>query len=102
MCFAMIILLGVSFVKNNEYNQEKVFFFSSRRRHTRSKRDWSSDVCSSDLDDHAGHGRTAMQSGIWADAGDDAARVVVSDELTLQRKVREILPDLRCVVFGHS
>src|SRR6266704_2207346 len=27
------------------------FFFSSRRRHTRSKRDWSSDVCSSDLID---------------------------------------------------
>src|SRR5699024_12040650 len=24
-------------------------YFSSRRRHTRSKRDWSSDVCSSDL-----------------------------------------------------
>src|SRR5690606_39583089 len=29
------------------------FFFSSRRRHTRFSRDWSSDVCSSDL------GRTA-------------------------------------------
>src|SRR5699024_2210280 len=28
------------------------FFFSSRRRHTRSKRDWSSDVCSSDLGDY--------------------------------------------------
>src|SRR5699024_7568816 len=28
------------------------FFFSSRRRHTRSKRDWSSDVCSSDLHPH--------------------------------------------------
>src|SRR5690606_39349658 len=27
------------------------FFFSSRRRHTRFSRDWSSDVCSSDLDD---------------------------------------------------
>src|SRR5699024_11429657 len=26
-----------------------VFFFSSRRLHTSSKRDWSSDVCSSDL-----------------------------------------------------
>src|SRR5207247_7662728 len=26
-----------------------VFFFSSGRRHTRSTRDWSSDVCSSDL-----------------------------------------------------
>src|SRR5699024_11825614 len=28
----------------------EVVFFSSRRRHTRSKRDWSSDVCSSDLE----------------------------------------------------
>src|SRR5690606_40035250 len=28
------------------------FFFSSRRRHTRFSRDWSSDVCSSDLEDH--------------------------------------------------
>src|SRR5207245_5262457 len=30
------------------------FFFSSRRRHTRCYRDWSSDVCSSDL--AAAHG----------------------------------------------
>src|SRR5690554_7915862 len=31
------------------------FFFSSRRRHTRCGRDWSSDVCSSDLEyyDHS-------------------------------------------------
>src|SRR5690606_41041580 len=28
------------------------FFFSSKRRHTRFSRDWSSDVCSSDLLDH--------------------------------------------------
>src|SRR3712207_5898400 len=28
------------------------FFFSSRRRHTRYWRDWSSDVCSSDLAPH--------------------------------------------------
>src|SRR5207248_4711952 len=27
----------------------RLFFFSSRRRHTRSYGDWSSDVCSSDL-----------------------------------------------------
>src|SRR5699024_11492724 len=33
------------------------FFFSSRRRHTISKRDWSSDVCSSDL--------TAYLFGKW-------------------------------------
>src|SRR5690606_40585478 len=30
-------------------------FFSSRRRHTRFSRDWSSDVCSSDLAWGAGH-----------------------------------------------
>src|SRR5690606_39589220 len=28
----------------------RIFFFSSRRRHTRFSRDWSSDVCSSDLE----------------------------------------------------
>src|SRR5690606_39547665 len=32
------------------------FFFSSRRRHTSFSRDWSSDVCSSDLVDRAGRG----------------------------------------------
>src|SRR5699024_2911042 len=32
-----------------EDKSQLFFFFSSRRRHTRSKRDWSSDVCSSDL-----------------------------------------------------
>src|SRR5260370_9693178 len=30
-----------------------LFFFSSRRRHTRFKCDWSSDVCSSDLEPQA-------------------------------------------------
>src|SRR5438045_9687731 len=30
------------------------FFFSSRRRHTRCLSDWSSDVCSSDLDPRPG------------------------------------------------
>src|SRR5256885_467944 len=35
-----------------------MFFFSSRRRHTRLQGDWSSDVCSSDLGDHStGWGR---------------------------------------------
>src|SRR2546421_12007293 len=33
---------------------EAILFFSSRRRHTRSDRDWSSDVCSSDLTYPAG------------------------------------------------
>src|SRR5207249_9214269 len=39
------------------------FFFSSRRRHTRSKRDWSSDVCSSDLLSTGHRSRCAARSG---------------------------------------
>src|SRR5215203_6505294 len=35
------------------YARRYFFFFSSRRRHTRYWRDWSSDVCSSDLPTHA-------------------------------------------------
>src|SRR5690606_40016815 len=31
------------------YTKLILFYFSSRRRHTRFSRDWSSDVCSSDL-----------------------------------------------------
>src|SRR3989442_15726532 len=49
-----------------------VFFFSSRRRHTRCGRDWSSDVCSSDLHEgdppeggnHAGEARAERPSPV--------------------------------------
>src|SRR3712207_7211709 len=43
-----------------------VFFFSSRRRHTRYWRDWSSDVCSSDLgeqDKLGAGGHTDLEHG---------------------------------------
>src|SRR5207249_9058842 len=43
------ILIGVIVVTLVGAVSIFIFFFSSRRRHTRSKRDWSSDVCSSDL-----------------------------------------------------
>src|SRR5690606_40208100 len=40
------------------------FFFSSRRRHTSFSRDWSSDVCSSDLSAaFESHGRSSSASG---------------------------------------
>src|SRR5207237_1484501 len=41
-CVPICVLPGLGFVC-------LFFFFSSRRRHTRFKCDWSSDVCSSDL-----------------------------------------------------
>src|SRR5260370_26263743 len=48
------------------------FFFSSRRRHTRFKCDWSSDVCSSDLDCDAERGAAPHYApprahGSWLD-----------------------------------
>src|SRR5690606_40715932 len=53
-----------------------VFFFSSRRRHTRFSRDWSSDVCSSDLateldrQDRVARGREGFGTGL-RQPGDD-------------------------------
>src|SRR2546422_11434775 len=43
-----------------------LFFFSSRRRHTRCSRDWSSDVCSSDL------GSKALRAAIDAVFGTES------------------------------
>src|SRR5690606_40762579 len=39
-----------------------LFFFSSRRRHTRFSRDWSSDVCSSDLGSRGGEQNQRLQA----------------------------------------
>src|SRR5690625_1880269 len=48
-----------------------LFFFSSRRRHTRWPRDWSSDVCSSDLhrDPRGGHAAAHGRGGRLARGG---------------------------------
>src|SRR5690606_40430618 len=46
------------------------FFFSSRRRHTRFSRDWSSDVCSSDLAPAVGADALARGEGERAGAVD--------------------------------
>src|SRR2546427_5851945 len=51
-----------------------VFFFSSRRRHTRFDCDWSSDVCSSDLqqpDQQAHRDAQAMEDKVRLVAGHD-------------------------------
>src|SRR5689334_24055495 len=92
------------------------FFFSSRRRHTRWNCDWSSDVCSSDLNPHAGEGgalgkeddeivRPAVEAlqklgiaatGPWAPdsmfhadarAGYDAALCMYHDQRSEERRV---------------
>src|SRR3712207_8615972 len=46
-----------------------MFFFSSRRRHTRYWRDWSSDVCSSDLAQQPGWMQVLLPSRPNGSAG---------------------------------
>src|SRR5690349_24703900 len=67
-----------------------MFFFSSRRRHTRSLRDWSSDVCSSDLWWFGGDGLCALPSANGgASAGGDVLVQVWTGELWREsRRVR--------------
>src|SRR5690606_40272746 len=61
------------------------FFFSSRRRHTRFSRDWSSDVCSSDLNLRAStydNGKVdATFFAKMAHGYDDNTKVVLSQEV---------------------
>src|SRR3712207_1387087 len=56
---AMVGVTGIVWFRGGSVREKSVweivldwFFFSSRRRHTRYWRDWSSDVCSSDLHEH--------------------------------------------------
>src|SRR5207302_4110600 len=74
-----------------------IFFFSSRRRHTRFSRDWSSDVCSSDLPevpnfDTRGYG-TKLEVGMvlaiepMAALGSGEARQLKDDSRSEERRV---------------
>src|SRR3712207_5998942 len=86
------------------------FFFSSRRRHTRYWRDWSSDVCSSDLE----YPNIDIERAVLEDAGlhvelahchtaedvihaGHGAQVLVSQYAPITRAVLEQLPDVRLV-----
>src|SRR3989454_3366114 len=52
-CLYILLLLFLSFYLSSFFSIF-FFFFSSRRRHTRLQGDWSSDVCSSDLNLRSG------------------------------------------------
>src|SRR5690606_28467532 len=66
------------------------FFFSSRRRHTGFSRDWSSDVCSSDLllarlgPPDGGDGAGGLVTWTWRDGNGKAWRARVHEEIVVQ------------------
>src|SRR5690625_7099755 len=64
-----------------------MFFFSSRRRHTRWPRDWSSDVCSSDL---LARPADNARAGVLADALDRATETLLHEGKSPQRKLGSI------------
>src|SRR5207245_6444025 len=82
------------------------FFFSSRRRHTRCYRDWSSDVCSSDLDLGLTLDRDALQLLVHLTRRDEhrQARVAskVEDLLRLAVGPEGDLPVLHRVPHRHE
>src|SRR5690606_40596456 len=69
------------------------FFFSSRRRHTRFSRDWSSDVCSSDLWRWDNNGNRAK-------AEDNSAAMVAATPATID--IDYILAERSREYFGEG
>src|SRR6266702_6005993 len=79
------------------------FFFSSRRRHTRWPRDWSSDVCSSDLGIRIG-GRLAHRARAVLPAADragyrDRRDPLPAREATLMRVWIDMTASAHVLVF---
>src|SRR2546429_2065768 len=63
---ALEVLRSVRPTEFKPVNVVCFFFFSSRRRHTRCSRDWSSDVCSSDLfPAHTCAARSTLPYSLW-------------------------------------
>src|SRR5260221_10532583 len=72
--------------------REVFFFFSSRRRHTRSLCDWSSDVCSSDLFDLRSDRQFELSQGLGVETAGarGAAQVLGQLELAVTAQVEQL------------
>src|SRR5699024_11295513 len=75
-------------------------FFSSRRRHTRSKRDWSSDVCSSDLMDQFMKRAVQLAAENVRDGGEPFGAVLVKDGRIVTEGVNEL--HKKYDISGHA
>src|SRR5256885_3854175 len=77
-----------------------LFFFSSRRRHTRLQGDWSSDVCSSDLLPALSACRSTLIRGVCTSAGD--VRPSASPASTVAVKSPTVVQDRKSTRLNSS
>src|SRR6267143_1806110 len=74
-----------------------VFFFSSRRRHTRWNCDWSSDVCSSDLKETwDGRAKDDQLQGTYVTMADRNQRMLEIDEALRYIPPGKVILDVGC------
>src|SRR2546429_822302 len=81
------------------------FFFSSRRRHTRCSRDWSSDVCSSDLqlfNAQVAGSSLLVIAGDWASELQDYRGLAPFPGLPQAETMRPITKEARCAYQVHT
>src|SRR5690606_40579872 len=65
--FVLVLSMSINVIVGIVIFTFVFFFFSSRRRHTRFSRDWSSDVCSSDLIDAIA---LRLRENVWQSANE--------------------------------
>src|SRR5207249_5049012 len=103
----------ISHAFRSEYSIGSEFFFSSRRRHTRSKRDWSSDVClrffvanvshelKTPLTSIAGYAETLALEAMPGTQTERFTRPVLSNARRMHRLVDDLL-DLSRIESGRG
>src|SRR3984885_11202485 len=81
ICFSLPFLRCLRSRKGTRQRTKRIFL-SSRRRHTRCGRDWSSDLCSSDLPDYA-----VLIKNFGKEIGIDITLNVESQDRSEERRV---------------
>src|SRR5256884_4963416 len=93
-------------IRNHVVRWSFFFFFSSRRRHTRCSRDWSSDVCSSDLPITRRRALLASGAAVAVASSPGSARAAVDKALVKKIERRAVgaatLDELRKMVDRKS
>src|SRR5688572_32247312 len=97
--------MRIKYIWKMKFDGLVIFFFSSRRRHTRFDCDWSSDVCSSDLRPvrldrlpyGAGLRRELKHGFVFSDCRVDDARLVVANAADAAARGARVLVGVECV-----